>query len=424
MYRTLWILILCTITGNKVMSQCAPASVPVFTCSGTPLQNNVNIHSGDYYVSGSGGNFSNINLAGGRLIICGNATFSNLNFNGGQVIVKDGANVTISSHFNMGSKHELYNYGTITFNTGVALSGIVYNHSGATMNVLGENSFFNNGNFINNGTMNFIDLMINGGAEACLGNGSQINARNIFNNPVNTFKAPSGSACVSYSGTLKGNSSITATSNVKINQNPGAADPVPRVIGAAIVNKNSPGCSMSLPLTLTSFTGSRKGDNAELNWTTSYEEQVKAFFIEQSTNGRDYATVKEIPANNRPSAYRSTVALAKDSYFRLRMVDIDGTTTFSPIVVVQQLTDAFQLAIQSNPVRGGNAAVVISTQQNQQGTLLIVDNSGRMIRRTAVTVQKGDNRVAMDLSGVNNGQYFLYFQGSQDRSKTVSLIKM
>ncbi len=45
--------------------------------------------------------------------------------------------------------------------------------------------------------MNFIDLMINGGADACLGNGSQLNARNIFNNPNNTFKAPSGSACIS-----------------------------------------------------------------------------------------------------------------------------------------------------------------------------------------------------------------------------------
>lgn len=424
MYRTLWILILCTITGNKVMSQCAPASAPVLTCSGTPLQNNVNINSGDYYVNSNGGNFSNINLAGGRLIICGNAKLNNLNFNGGQLIINAGANVTINANFNMGSNHQFYNYGTVTFNTGVALSGTVYNHTGALMNVLGVNSFFNSGKFINNGTMNFVDLMINGGADACLGNGSQINAKNIFNNPNNTFKAPSGSACISYTSTLKGNSTITATSNVKVNQSPGASDPAPNVIGAATLNKNSPGCSMSLPLTLTSFTGSRKGDNAELAWTTSYEEQVRSFFIEQSTDGRTYTSVKEIPANNRPSVYRSSVALAKDSYFRLRMVDIDGTTTYSPIVVVQQLSNGFQLAIQSNPVRGGNAAVVISTQQAQQGTLLVVDNSGRMVRRTAVTVQKGDNRVAMDLTGVNNGQYFLYFQGSQDRSKTVSLIKM
>jgi hypothetical protein len=422
MHRTLWILMLCICAGSKVMSQTTP-NLPAFTCSGTPLTSNTSINSGDYYVSASGGNFSNVSLNGGRLIICGNATFSNFNFNNGQLIINNGATVTINSQFNMGGSMQLINYGNLTLGTNAFLGGMIYNHNGASLTVAGSTSHLNGGMFYNNGAMNFVNVTVNSGTMQ-MGSGSQFHARTIFNNPTDFITVPVGSACLSFDVSLGGNGRITNTANLKIQQKTGASSPSSSITGPAPVTSNSAGCATSLPLTLTSFTGSRKGDQAELAWSTSYEEQVRSFFIEQSSNGRDYAAVKEVPANNRPSVYRSTVALPNNSWFRLRMVDIDGTTTYSPIVMVQQLTTGFQLALQSNPVRGSNTAVVISTQQAQQGNIMVIDNSGRMVRRTPVTVQKGDNRVAMDLSGVNNGQYFLYFQGSQDRSQTVSLIKM
>ena len=422
MHRTLWILMLCICTGSMVMSQTTP-NLPAFTCSGTPLTSNTAINSGDYYVSSSGGNFSNVSLNGGRLIICGNAIFSNFNFNSGQLIINNGATVTINSQFNMGGSMQLINYGNLTLGTNAFLGGMVYNHNGASLTVAGSIAHLNGGMFYNNGAMNFMNVTVNSGTMQ-MGSGSQFHARTIFNNPTDFIIVPVGSACLSFDVSLGGNGRITNTANLKIHQKTGASTPSSSITGPAPVASNSAGCAASLPLTLTSFTGSRKGDQAELTWYTSYEEQVRSFFIEQSSNGREYAAVKEVPANNRPSVYRSTVALPNNSWFRLRMVDIDGTTTYSPIVMVQQLTTGFQLVLQSNPVRGGNTAVVISTQQAQQGNIMVIDNSGRMVRRTPVTVQKGDNRVAMDLSGVNNGQYFLYFQGSQDRSQTVSLIKM
>lgn len=423
MRSTLWILILCLVAGSKVMSQCAPSSFPTLTCSGTPLTTNTAINSGNYYVGPSGGHFANVSLNGGRLIICGNATLSNFNFNNGTLIINAGAVVRINAQVNMGGSMQLFNYGDLTLGTNANLGGMVYNNNGSVITVLGSTTHLNGGAFYNNGVMNFENVTINSGT-MCMGSGAQFNAKTIFNNPSNFISVPNGGACLSFSTSLGGNNRISNSSNLRICQKTGAANPSSSITGAASVNPNCTGCSSALPLTLTSFTGSRKGDQAELNWTTSYEENVRSFFIEQSTNGRDYTSVKEIPANNRPSAYRATVALAKDSYFRLRMVDIDGTTTYSAIVTVQQLTTGFELSLQSNPARGANASVLISAQQSQQGTLMVVDNSGRMIRRAAVNVQKGDNRIAVDLTGVTNGQYFLYYQGNQDRSKTVPLIKM
>lgn len=423
MRSTLWILILCICAGSKVMSQCTPSSLPALTCNGTVLTSNTTINSGNYNVGSAGGTFNNVSLNGGRLIICGNATFNNFNFNSGQLIINTGAVVTFNSQMNTDGK-SFYNYGNVTFGSNATLGGTFYNHTGAVITVKGTQSFLNGGTFYNLGVMNFVDVTVNSGS-MCMGSGAQFNARNIFNNPNNFIKIPQGSACLSFEATLKGNGRITNSSDLRVCQKPGATTPSSAIAGPASVSANCVGgCSAALPLTLTGFSGTRKGDQAELNWSTSYEENVKAFYIEQSTNGRDYASIKEVPANNRPSVYRSTVALPKDTYFRLRMVDIDGTTTYSPIIVLQQLTSGFDLSVQSNPVRGANAAVVITTQQTQKGTLLVVDNSGRMIRSTPVSVQKGDNRVSMDLSGVNNGQYFLYYQGSQDRSKTVALIKM
>lgn len=423
MRSTLWILILCIVAGNQVMSQCAPSSLPALTCTGTPLSTNSSINSGNYYVGPAGGTFANVSLNGGTLIVCGNATLNNFNFNSGTLIINTGAIVKINSQVNMGNGMKLYNYGNLTLGTHAYLGGIVYNHSGSVITVNGSTTHLNGGAFYNNGAMNFQNVTVNSGT-MCMGPGAQFNAKAVFNNPANFISVSSGSACLSYSSSLGGNNRLTNSSNLRICQGSGATNPSSGITGSATVNPNCVGCASALPLTLTSFTGSRKGDQAELSWTTSYEENVRAFYVEQSTNGRDYTSVKEVPANNRPSAYRSTVSLAKDSYFRLRMVDIDGTTTYSAIVTVQQLANGFELSLPSNPVRGANASVLISTQQSQQGTLMVVDNSGRLIRRAAVNVQKGDNRLSVDLTGVTNGQYFLFFQGSQDRSKTVPLIKM
>lgn len=426
MSRKLWVLFLCVCTGYKALPQCAAPAVPETPCTGTPLSSSANITNGQTrYVGPSGGTYGSINFNnGGRLIICGNATISSMNWNGGTIIINSGASLTINGNANMGGNHQIYNYGTITFTGTFAMGGTVYNAPGASFNVTANSFNINSGTFVNNGTMNFRDVTVNSGGSLCMGPGSRLIAANLRNNPANFISVPAGNACMSFSGSLTGNARLSNSSGMTICRQSGASAPASNVAGTTTVQYPCTSCLIVLPVKLSGFTVTRKGEQAELSWETTLEENVKSFIVEQRTGTSDFEAVREVRANGWPSTYSMSLPIKTETYFRLKTVDIDGGTGYSSIVRVQSLHGGLELLLLSNPVRMSSAVMLIVAGRAQQGTLVMMDNSGRILRSKLLSLQKGDNRVELDMGGLANGQYLLCFQGSMERSKTISLIRM
>jgi len=426
MRRKLWALLLCVGTGYEALPQCAAPAVPATPCSGTPLSSSANITNGQTrYVGPSGGTYGSINFNnGGRLIICGNATISSMNWNGGTIIINSGASLTINGNANMGSNHQIYNYGSITFTGNFTMGGTIYNAPGATFNVTVNSFTINSGTYVNNGIMNFRDVTVNSGGSMCMGPGAQLNAANFRNNPANFISVPSGNACVAFSGSLTGNARLSNSSGMSLCRQSGASAPASNVAGTTNVQYPCTSCLIVLPVKLNSFTVNRRGEQAELIWRTDFEENVKSFIIEQSTDTRNFVAVKEIPARGRPASYTSSLPLQTETFFRLKILDDDGSTGYSSIVRVQPLHGGLELSLLSNPVRLSNAVASVVTDRAQQGALIMMDNSGRVLRRKNLSLQKGDNRIELELDGLASGQYLLCFQGSMERSKIVSLVRL
>ncbi len=406
-----------------------PVPIPILACgTGTPLTNGVTINTGQtYFFNGVGGSFSNITINGGTLLLCGTATLTNTNFTSGQVVINAGAAITFGGSFNTGPNNNFFNSGTATFNTTVNVQGsntFVYNAAGANINVTSAFVVFNSGLFINNGAATGNDITLNGGAQVCLGPGSISQTVNITSNQTNAVTAPGGVACVSYSNSFTGNNAITATSNVHICQLAGASNPVPVVVGAAVVSNPCTSCSALLPLKLLSFKGRQLNEQAELEWITTWEENVQSFIVERSKDGVIFENAGEVKARNQPSTYRFNIPLATGGYFRLKMVDIDGRFTYSSIVRIKAIIAGLQLTVLSNPVTKSYAAISIAVDRAQNGDLLIVDNMGRPIKKMPLNLSSGANNYRIDLNGVNAGNYYLYFNGKLDRSSTVQLVKL
>lgn len=431
--RLLLIIIsLCFTTAFHVIGQCVPpVPPPVIACgTGTPLSDGVSINTGQtYFFNGVGGSFSNITVNGGTLLLCGSVSISNINVNSGNVVINAGASVTFNGNFNAGANN-FFNAGTVVLNLNVAIQGtntFVYNETGGTITVNGTLAVFNSGLFINNGTATANDILINSGASICLGPNSTSHTASITNNQTNVVTVPTGTACVSYSNSFTGNNPITATSSLKICQMTGASAPVPAVPGAAVITANCtncPGLLGTLPLKLIYFKGRHTAEQAELEWTTAWEENVQSFIIERSKNGQAFEAIGEVKAQNQPSTYTFTTSINTDSYYRLKMVDIDGRSTYSSIVRIRSITAGLQLTVLSNPVTRSYADVSISVARNQQGELLLVDNMGRPIRKTPVTLINGINNLRIDLNGVSAGNYYLHFSGKLDKSSPVQLIRL
>lgn len=96
-----------------------------------------------------------------------------------------------------------------------------------------------------------------------------------------------------------------------------------------------------LPVVLTSFDAALVGNSVYLDWTTSTEINTSHFAIERSVDGAVFETIGNVAASGNsyePRTYGAVDSrpLFGKNYYRLKMVDIDGSFEYSPIVEVYQ----------------------------------------------------------------------------------------
>ncbi|HVU54422.1 MAG TPA: hypothetical protein VHD83_05175 [Puia sp.] len=437
--RMIYLLTIATCLSSVARSQCTiPGGLPSEPdcATASQLTVNANITSGTTYSDRgtSGANFSGVSVNGGTLVLCGNTTFTDLSFNSGIIYIKAGAQITFNTTipgatFN-GSGNAFYNFGMAAFNLDVACNqnGVVYNEQAATIAINGSLTI-NQGNFYNNGVVTANSTTINVQAPAgaiCLGPLSSTNVTSILNNsatdPV-TYQG-TGSGCIGYGGSFTGTKPITASSNVIICVLPGASSPDPAVIGSAHVQDPCTSCNAALPLKLVSFTGKEIGTEAQLQWITAMEYDLRYFVVEKSTDGRVFQSIDTIPAHNQPSSYIFNTRIDTTTLFRLKMVDIDGKFTYSAIVVMGSPAPGLQLLLLSNPILSSGVNVSIDVPGDQQGQMSIMDDLGRVLKKVPVSLKKGRNDLRLDLTGISGGHYFLFFMAGSNKSRTIPFIKL
>jgi hypothetical protein len=94
-----------------------------------------------------------------------------------------------------------------------------------------------------------------------------------------------------------------------------------------------------LPVRLVSFSAQQLDGQVQLKWQSSSEENTSHFDVERSADGRNFAPLLTKKAQGNSAALVSYQAvdnspLGGTSYYRLKMVDLDGTFEYSNMVSV------------------------------------------------------------------------------------------
>lgn len=132
----------------------------------------------------------------------------------------------------------------------------------------------------------------------------------------------------------------------------------------------------TLPVKLISFTASSTANSNQLAWQTGIETNSKGFEIQASTNGNDFSNVGFILAKGSNSNYQYTDTHRYTSliiYYRLNEIDLDGSSSFSPVVSVENNNKKEALAIYPNP------ATSHITVTNMSGSINIYNVSGKLV---------------------------------------------
>jgi hypothetical protein len=141
------------------------------------------------------------------------------------------------------------------------------------------------------------------------------------------------------------------------------------------------GTSSTLPLHLLSFTASRQGANALLQWQTADEVNTSYFEPEHSNDAVAFEKLGTVAAVNSNGTQRysftDNVPEKGIHYYRLKQVDRDGHYTYSPIVKLIFESNDRKLNIYPNPAK--NTITVTYAGNQKTVRLTIFDGEGRQV---------------------------------------------
>jgi hypothetical protein len=170
-----------------------------------------------------------------------------------------------------------------------------------------------------------------------------------------------------------------------------------------------------VPVTLLSFTTAENNCAVDIKWTTSSEINAKSFTIWRSEDGVNFNTkIAEIDAQTGNSTSKNYSAVDMSpfaySYYKLVETAVDGKRTEFPIVISKlskcSLVDKIA-AIAPNPVRDFAKLTIQNITKNKSATIVITDETGKLISKKLEALQNGFNTVDINFSSLSSGNYFV-----------------
>lgn len=185
------------------------------------------------------------------------------------------------------------------------------------------------------------------------------------------------------------------------------------------INGGGPTQTAPLPVTLTSFTATRRNNTGLLQWQTSQELNSKSFTIEKSTDGTLYIPIGTVEAAGNSQAiinyqFTDPVLANGNNHYRLRMNDIDGRSGHSDIRIIQAENTSFNLQVFPNPVSNG---VLYIRSTSDISRIELTDVSGRLVLQQNTRGQQQ----SLSLRAYVKGTYLLsvYTAGSKKIQRIV-----
>ncbi|MGI4873989.1 MAG: hypothetical protein ACRYFX_22750 [Janthinobacterium lividum] len=173
-----------------------------------------------------------------------------------------------------------------------------------------------------------------------------------------------------------------------------------------------------LPVTLTSF-GVRRPAGAgpvEVSWATASEQNSAYFVVERMAElGAGFQAVGRVAAagtSSQPRQYRfldATAGLGTTLYYRLRQVDIDGSTTISPVAVLAAGAAPTEVSLYPNPVAATAGQVTVGGIAALQpgASISVYSGGGQLLYQQQVSASLTDASLMLPTTKLTAGLYLV-----------------
>jgi hypothetical protein len=186
-----------------------------------------------------------------------------------------------------------------------------------------------------------------------------------------------------------------------------------------------------LPVGLEYFKGEADGCNAALSWKTGSEKNFSHFEVMRSTDGSYFETIGTVAGTNIAEGHVYTYTIRQDAavvYYKLKLVDLDGSTTFSSDIrrIAGSCDKAGEeIIVYPNPAGTGSEVNVKYTSGNKgKGNLLLCDITGRALYTAQVQVEAGNNLFHIPVNTLSAGTYMIRLASADAGAWNLSPVKL
>jgi Secretion system C-terminal sorting domain len=165
--------------------------------------------------------------------------------------------------------------------------------------------------------------------------------------------------------------------------------------------------SVSLPITVTSFSVIKQNNTDVLNWTGSSTDQGDKFIVQRSGDSKTWQDLTSIPAQEASTQYSYTdnTPLNGNNFYRLFLQNLDAQGTYSAIQEISQ--EAVAISCYPNPF----VDMINISSPNPIHSVILRDLQGRMVQSR--TLNGSSNTYQLPAGGLPQGVYLLQVDGTQ-----------
>jgi hypothetical protein len=172
-----------------------------------------------------------------------------------------------------------------------------------------------------------------------------------------------------------------------------------------------------LPVTLSNFQLKRNKKDVLLNWQTKQEVNSSVFELQRSEDAKEFKTIAVIKSNNQLNGseyhYTDRNTISNVNYYRLKMIDKDGSFKYSNILKDVLENNAPSLEIYPSISNGETVTIEFKNISNN-AELKVFSFNGQLVKSYILKGNHGIQKI--DTYNINKGVYIVVLQ---ENGKTI-----
>ncbi|MES2776739.1 MAG: T9SS type A sorting domain-containing protein [Bacteroidota bacterium] len=185
----------------------------------------------------------------------------------------------------------------------------------------------------------------------------------------------------------------------------------------------------TVPILMEYFKGHKQGISNLLTWKASCSSAQVKFDIERSSDGRKFVVAGSFTATQArcamPFDFADNSPLKGMNYYRLKMMEADGSISYSMIIAIINKESGFEVVgLFPTLVSNGNAVLNVSSVAPAKMEIIVTDMSGKLVQKQQANIVSGSNTISINMQQLASGTYQLSGFTAAGKAATIRFVKL